>query len=105
IADKDIKTPHLQVRREQVAGIIHVARAIKEGKERVRLELQMYVDAEDESDTVIIDGDPPIHVRVDGGIFGDKATIARMVNAIPVAFRAEPGLKTVMDLPLTCYFE
>jgi len=37
---------------------------------------------------------------VRGGIFGDSATVAALVNGIPLAREAQPGLKTVKDIPL-----
>lgn len=104
IATRKVKTRYLSVEPGQVTGILHVAQALKDSEELVRLELQMYVGADDERDSVLIDGEPPLRLNVEGGIFGDKATIARMVNAIPVVYNAQPGLKTVLDLPLTSYF-
>ncbi|NNF03132.1 MAG: dihydrodipicolinate reductase, partial [Rhodothermales bacterium] len=49
---------------------------------------------------VLVEGDPPIDLVVRGGIFGDSATVAALVNGIPLALEAQPGLKTVKDIPL-----
>lgn len=104
IATTTIETPFLKVNPDEVAGILHVAKGLKNGEELIKLDLQMYVGAEQSRDSVQIAGEPAIDLTVDGGIFGDKATIARMVNAIPAIMKSEPGLKTVMDLPLACFF-
>ncbi|MFQ5824387.1 MAG: dihydrodipicolinate reductase, partial [bacterium] len=101
IADRTIETPYLKVKPEEVAGILHVARAMKNGEELIKLELQMYVGADKQFDSIIIEGDPPIQLKVEGGIFGDTATIARMVNAIPIVCKANSGLITAMDLPMS----
>ncbi|MFQ5603645.1 MAG: dihydrodipicolinate reductase [bacterium] len=100
ISDRTVETPYLKVSAGEVAGILHVARGLKNGDERIKLELQMYVGADEPMDCVQIEGNPPIHLKVAGGIFGDSATIARMVNAAPVVAEGAPGLKTVLDLPM-----
>jgi 4-hydroxy-tetrahydrodipicolinate reductase len=99
IARGAIKTPYLKVETGEVTGILHVAKGLKNGEERIKLELQMFVGAEEEYDSIMIEGDPPIQMSVQGGIFGDAATTARMVNAIPVVCKSHPGLATSMDLP------
>lgn len=103
IADKTIITSYLKVEPGEVTGIFHIARGLKNGKELIKLELQMMVGAEEQWDQIMIEGDPSIHLKIEGGIFGDTATIARMVNAIPIVLKAEPGLKTAVELPITFY--
>ncbi len=100
LADNAIRTLYLQVSPGQVAGILHVARGLKKGVELIKLELHMYLGAENPADSVTIVGEPPIQLTIAGGIFGDQATIARMVNAIPIVHQAQPGLATAMDLPM-----
>lgn len=100
ISDRNIDTPYLKVAPGEVTGILHIARGFKNREEVIKLELQMYVGAEEQLDRISIEGSPPIHLKIEGGIFGDTATIARMVNAIPPVTKAEPGLKTAMDLPM-----
>lgn len=104
IADRSIETPYLKVEPGEVAGILHVAKGLRNGEELINLELQMFVGAEEQLDSICIEGVPPIHLKIEGGIFGDTATIARMVNAIPTVINAQPGLKTAMDLPMQFFF-
>ncbi|MDE2826807.1 MAG: hypothetical protein OXL40_05785, partial [Bacteroidota bacterium] len=59
-----------------------------------------YVGANDPVDRVIVEGDPPIDLAVQGGIFGDTATVGALVNAIPQVLNASPGLRTATDLPV-----
>jgi 4-hydroxy-tetrahydrodipicolinate reductase len=100
ISDRTIETPYLKVAPGEVAGILHVASGFKNGEELIKLELQMFVGAEEPLDSISIEGSPPIHLKIEGGIFGDTATIARMVNAIPPVIKTEPGLKTAVELPM-----
>jgi 4-hydroxy-tetrahydrodipicolinate reductase len=99
IADKRVKTPYLAVEPGQVTGIHQIMRVKSGGQERLTLELQMHVGAKKPHDSVEIAGNPPLSMRIDGGIFGDTATIAALVNAIPKIMRAQPGLRTMLDLP------
>lgn len=98
VAQQEIVTPYVQVQPGQAAGVRQVIIGRRGGHEALRLELQMYVGASDPRDEVEIDGDPPIHMRVQGGIHGDIATAAIVVNAIPTILRANPGLATMVDV-------
>jgi 4-hydroxy-tetrahydrodipicolinate reductase len=100
IADGEVETPHLRVRAGQVAGIHHTVRGYRNGDEAIALDLKMYVGATEPRDAIRVDGDPPIDLVIRGGVFGDTATVATLINAVPAVVSAEPGLTTVMDLPL-----
>jgi len=65
--------------------------------------LRMYIGAEDSHDAVSIEGTPPVSLRIEGGIAGDTATAAILVNSIPAVVAAPPGLVTVKDLPFPCF--
>ena len=84
----------------RVAGLRQSAVGLKGGREIVRLDLEMSVAAPDPHDRVIIAGDPPLDVLVQGGTHGDRGTVGTTVSAIPAVVVASPGLKTVLDLPL-----
>ena len=58
---------------------------------RISLDLQMYVGAESPRDHVLIDGTPPIDMTITGGVAGDIATAAIVVNSIPKLLAAPPG--------------
>lgn len=84
----------------RVAGLRQSAVGKKAGREVVRLDLEMSVDAPDPHDRIILDSDPPLDVLVRGGTHGDRGTVGTTVSAIPAVIVAGPGLKTVLDLPL-----
>ncbi|ARA92324.1 dihydrodipicolinate reductase [Rhodothermaceae bacterium RA] len=98
MADEDVKTPFLTVRAGQVAGIHHAITAYADGQAVLSLDLKMYVGAKDPKDAVYVEGTPPISLVVEGGIFGDTATVAMLVNTVPRVLEATPGLKTMKDL-------
>lgn len=100
ISTKEVVTPYLTVKEGAVAGIHHHAYGYDGDELLLTLDLKMFVGAEDPRDAVLVDGDPPMDLVVRGGIFGDTATVATLVNGIPQVFDAEPGLKTVKDVPL-----
>jgi len=99
-ADAPVDTGFRQVAPGDVAGIHHAAAGRIEGEARVTLDLKMYVGAEASYDAVEVEGDPPIDLRVQGGIFGDTATVGMLVNTAPIAASARPGLQTMADLPV-----
>ncbi len=100
LADQAIETAHASVDAGDVAGIHHAAAGIIDGTECITLDLKMYVGADESCDSVQVEGTPPMDLTVDGGIFGDTATIGMLVNVAPLMEEVSPGLKTMMDLPV-----
>jgi 4-hydroxy-tetrahydrodipicolinate reductase len=103
IAKQPVKTEFLEVVPGQVAGLHQVARGLAGSKEKIYLELQMYVGAKRSSDTVELVGEPDIRLTVPGGTHGDVATASVVVNSIPAILDARAGLRTSRDLPI-CFF-
>jgi 4-hydroxy-tetrahydrodipicolinate reductase len=104
IAREPVKTDYVDVQPGQVAGVRQVASGFAGEREVVRLELRMYVGAPDPQDTVELDSDPPVHMTIAGGLHGDIATAAIVVNAIPSVVRAVPGLASMADAPLVHFW-
>ena len=59
----------------------------------------MYLGAQNPHDSILIDGVPPVDMTIRGGVHGDRATPAIIVNSLPRIARLEPGLRTMIDLP------
>lgn len=93
IAEEPISTDHFDVVEGQVRG---QHQTLKMGD--VRLELIMAL-GEDERDEVRIEGVPPVHAVVQGGIHGDSATAGAVINFMWPLVEAEPGLRTVTEVP------
>lgn len=88
----------VQVRRGQVAGVQQTARVFSEEREVVRLELTLALGAEDPRDEIDLDAEPAIRLVIPGGIAGEEATAAAVINAVPAVTELR-GLVTVLDLP------
>lgn len=71
-----------------------------EGGGSIILELTMELGAPEQYDEIFIEGEPNIHVRIEGGLFGDTATAGCTVNILRQVVQAPPGLLTVLDLPI-----
>jgi len=99
LADRDYRTEYFSIRRGSVAGIHEVARGVVEGKEKIVLDLSMYVGAPRPHDLIVIKGNPGLKVRVEGGTPGDEASVAILVNSVVRAAQAPPGLLTAKELP------
>jgi 4-hydroxy-tetrahydrodipicolinate reductase len=100
IADHDITTKFFHVKKGQTCGLHQTARASVGGRERIVLDLKMYLDAPNPHDAVKITGEPPLDVVINGGVAGDVATVAALVNAVPKLLTVSPGLKLITELPL-----
>lgn len=92
------ETEHVTVRAGEVAGIHQTATVRVNGQVRATLTLTMAVGEPDE-DRIEIAGNPPLQVVVEGGTFGDTATVAALVNTARRIGSARPGLRTMLDLP------
>ena len=98
IAEREVESSGVRVPRGRVLGIRQEARCFVDGEERVVLRFQAYVGA-DERDVVEIDGIPAVRMTIRPCVHGDFGTVGVLMNYIPRVLEAEPGLKTVLDLP------
>jgi hypothetical protein len=103
IAEETVKTEFLEVAPGQVAGVHQIARGVAGGKEKIYLELKMFVGARQPADTIELEGEPNLSLTIPGGTHGDVATAAVVVNAIPAILAAPAGLRTSRDLPLAFF--
>ena len=98
------ETPHVVVEPGFVAGCRHTARGF--AGDRVIIELdhpqQVRPEAEGVStgDYIRLSGIPNIEVRTEPEIPGGLATAALAVNMVAPVAMAEPGLLTMLDLPV-----
>lgn len=98
LATEQRKTPFLTVQSGQVAGIRNIGRGTRKGEVLIELDLSMFVGAPSPRDQIHIEGEPSVDLVFQGGIAGDTATAAILVNSIAQVVAASPGLKTVLDI-------
>lgn len=100
ITSTPIETEIFKIKPGQVIGVSQSISGFIGGSVKLRLNLQMYLQAENPRDAVKIDGVPSLEFEVKNGIPGDDATVAIVVNMVPRVLDAEPGLKTMKDFKL-----
>jgi len=100
IAPRDLDTQELRIPAGAATGIRQSVRAYRSGELAISLDLQVYVGAESPRDHILIDGDPSLDATLAGGINGETATAAVLLNSLPRLLAAPAGLLTVRDLPL-----
>lgn len=101
IADTGVESQYIKVKPGQVRGLAQTGRGIDmSGREVLTMEFQATLKPPEAYDQVLIKGAPPIDLVIRGGVHGDLATAAVVVNMIPKVAAASPGLVTMADLPL-----
>ena len=103
VADHDIKTPHVEVKKGQCCGLHQRAEAKVKGKLCLTLDLRMYLDAPNPHDACQIVGEPGLNLMLQGGVAGDGATVASLVNAAPRILKASPGLLLMTNIGVPSY--
>lgn len=99
VSDSRIESDHVVVKSGEVAGIRQTGTGVVDSEERIELTLEMYLGASDPRDVVEIDGVPSLTIRTDGGFHGDVTTPAIVVNSSRNVVAADPGLRTMIELP------
>lgn len=94
IAEAPVASEHFSVAAGQVRGRHQTLRM-----GQVTLELIMAL-GESDRDVVRVEGVPPVNAVIEGGIHGDTATAGVVINLLSPLLRAEPGLRTVTEVPL-----
>lgn len=82
-----------------VLGVRQVAKGRVGNREVITLELEMAVGLAEPRDEVILKGDPEVRMVIPGGLHGDIATAAIVVNSIPGLLKAAPGLVVMGNMP------
>ncbi len=83
----------------EVLGLEHTARVSDRKGRRLSLELVMRIDAPQGIDEIEIDADPPLLIQIPGGLNGDVATVASVLNAARMVRGAAPGLVRQLSVP------
>ncbi len=100
LADRTTKTNYATVVKGLVAGLKSSAYGILSGERIIQLEFVSHAGVEEEYDSVEIDGEPNIRLKIEGGVHGDIGTIAMIINSIPKVINARPGLHTMNRLAI-----
>ena len=104
MAEATVASEFLAVDPGYVSGIVQQGVGYRKGEPVIRLYMEAYLGAPESYDAVDIEGSPRLTMKIDGGIHGDIATTAIVVNTIAKVVAASPGLHTMRDLPLPSFF-
>jgi 4-hydroxy-tetrahydrodipicolinate reductase len=99
-----IATRHLtcgvgEIPKGRCAGVRQVARGYHDERVTVHMEFQASIGQHEPHDRITVHGEPGIDVVIPGGIHGDIATSAIVVNSLPKIVAAPPGLHTMATIP------
>lgn len=104
VAEQDVKTESMEIKKGMALGVQQIGRALAGGEEVIRMVFRAAIGEPETKDRIIIDGSPSIDSCIKGGVNGDVATCAILINSIPVAVNARPGLRTMADIePVACF--
>lgn len=105
VADRPLESPHIKVAAGQVSGIRQTGRGFMGKKAVITLTLTACLGHPSPKDAIRIEGDPPLYSEIAGGVNGDIATCAMVVNAIPRVVQAAAGLKTMPEIAAVSWYE
>jgi 4-hydroxy-tetrahydrodipicolinate reductase len=85
------------------SGVRQKAEGIVGGKPVIQLEFQAAIGQSDPHDRVVLEGDPGVDLVIRGGVHGDTATSAIVINSLNPLVSAPPGLHTMATIaPAAC---
>lgn len=105
MAKTTIETGYKKIVPGLACGVEQICRGYRANKEVIRLHFRAAVGEKDSFDLIEIGGTPKLSSKIAGGVNGDIATCAIVINAARSITKVEPGLKTMLDLPVPSYFE
>lgn len=100
VAEDVVERAGRRIEPGQVLGVEQTGRAWSGGIERVELFFRAVWGEPQSHDRIQIVGEPALDVTLAGGVPGDVATCAIVVNAIPAVLDARPGLRTMAEVPV-----
>jgi len=105
LAERDATGGWAPIRAGMARGVEQVARGYRDGDEAILLYFRAAVGEPESYDRIEVTGDPRLDLRFDGGVNGDTATCAIVLNAIRSVLAAAPGLRTMCDVPPIAFSE
>jgi 4-hydroxy-tetrahydrodipicolinate reductase len=103
IAETPAPTKYGEVEAGRTEGFVQRATGVVGGRDFIQFELLLHLRPREAgyepADTFTIDGLHPVNLTLNPGMDAVLATSAELVNSLPALIQAEPGLKTVKDLP------
>jgi hypothetical protein len=104
IAEREIKTAAMRIPVGYAAGVQQIGKGYIDDNEKIILVFKASVGESNPRDSIEIQGTPTIKSIIEGGVNGDIATCAITINALKQIIYAQPGLRTMTDIPVVSFF-
>lgn len=99
-AERELESGLGRIPAGAIRGVRQVGRGHRRDSVAILLEFIAAIGLEDPHDRVIVHGEPEIDLTWRGGVHGDVATSAIVLNSIPPLLAAPPGLHSMATIPL-----
>ncbi|MFN0007818.1 MAG: dihydrodipicolinate reductase [Planctomycetota bacterium] len=99
-AERELDSALGKIRAGAIRGVRQVGRGYRRDSVAILLEFIAAIGLEDPHDRVIVHGEPEIDLTWRGGVHGDVATSAIVLNSIGPLLASAPGLHTMATIPL-----
>jgi 4-hydroxy-tetrahydrodipicolinate reductase len=100
----DRKSPYGFAPAGHLAGVNMTGQGLKDGKVVIDMFHPQQIEPEMEGthtgDYIVLQGDPPISMSITPEIDGGVGTIGMCINCIPQVINADPGVITMLDIPV-----
>lgn len=103
VATSRVVTKFFDVAPGRSLGIHQKCVGIVGGETKIKLDLQMYLEAPLPHDAIVVRGRPDLNLVLNGGVAGDDATVAALINIIPRLLAAAPGVRLMTELALPAW--
>jgi hypothetical protein len=104
MATVTVASEFLAVDAGYVCGIVQDGVGYRDGLPVITLHMEAYLGAPESFDAVEIKGSPALKMKIAGGVHGDIATAAIVVNSLPKILEVTPGLHTMRDMPIPSFY-
>jgi 4-hydroxy-tetrahydrodipicolinate reductase len=103
LAEERVTSGYAPIEPGMARGVEQIGRGYVGGREVIKLHFRAAVGEPRSFDRIEIKGRPDTVSEIDGGVHGDIATCAIVLNAIRSVIAAGPGLKTMLEVPAVTY--
>ncbi len=104
VTDVDRETQYIKVKAGDVAGCSMLGDGYIDGEKKIEMvhpqQIEPQLGGVETGDYITLKGTPEIKMGISPEIDGGIGTIAMCINMIPQVINANPGLKTMIDLPV-----
>lgn len=103
VATSRVVTKFFDVAPGQSVGIHQKCIGLSGGETKIKLDLQMYLEASLPHDAIVVKGRPDLNLVLNGGVAGDDATVASLINIVPRLLAATPGVRLMTELAVPAW--